>query len=205
MEHDQRTGERVTEGKIFVFSAASGGGKTTLLDYVRSVFPQFVYSISVTTRSPRPGEIHGRHYFFISQEEFKKKIDAHEFAEWASVHGHFYGTPRAFIDDTIASGRHIIMDIDVFGKIKFDAIYPQAIGILLLPPSLDVLEKRLRHRNTENEQTIRVRLANARKEMDFARSNGKYEYTVINEDLSKTKAEIISILRNAITPSVCQA
>jgi guanylate kinase len=205
MEHDQRTGERVTEGKIFVFSAASGGGKTTLLDYVRSVFPQFVYSISVTTRSPRPGEIHGRHYFFISQEEFKKKIDAHEFAEWASVHGHFYGTPRAFIDDTIASGRHIIMDIDVFGKIKFDANYPQAIGILLLPPSLDVLEKRLRHRNTENEQTIRVRLANARKEMDFARSNGKYEYTVINEDLSKTKAEIISILRNAITPSVCQA
>ena len=205
MEHDQRTEGRIREGRIFVFSAASGGGKTTLLNHVKHVFPQFVYSVSVTTRSPRSGEIHGKHYFFISTEEFRKKIDNNEFAEWALVHGHFYGTPKKFIDDTVASGKNIIMDIDVFGKIKFDQVYPWAIGILLVPPSLDVLEKRLRKRNTEDEQTIRLRLENAKKEMDFARSNGKYEYTVINDDLSKAKAEIISIVRNGINPSVHHA
>jgi guanylate kinase len=201
MAHDQRTQGRIAVGKIFVFSAASGGGKTTLLDHLKRVFPELVYSISVTTRSPRSGELNGTHYFFISPEEFQIKIDHNEFAEWASVHGHFYGTPKKFIDDTIASGKHIIMDIDVFGKIKFDEAYPQSIGILLLPPSLDVLEKRLRNRNTDDEQTIRLRLANAKKEMDFARMNGKYEHTVINDDLSHVKAEVISIVRNCITPS----
>ncbi|MGB7570005.1 MAG: guanylate kinase [Chitinivibrionales bacterium] len=201
MEHEQRTEGRIVEGKIFVFSAASGGGKTTLLNHLRSVFPELVYSISVTTRSPREGEINGKHYFFITTEEFKKKILDNEFAEWASVHGHFYGTPKKFIDDTITTGKHIIMDIDVFGKIKFDALYPQAIGILLLPPSLDVLEKRLRNRNTDDEQTILLRLANAKKEMDFARSNGKYEFTVINDDISSAKAELISIVGNLINAS----
>lgn len=201
MEQLKSAGDNHAEGKIFVFSAASGGGKTTLLNHVRKVFPDFVYSISVTTRSPRPGEIHGKHYFFISPEEFQKKITAGEFAEWACVHEHFYGTPKAFIQDTIHSGRHIVMDIDVFGKIKFDALYPQAIGVLILPPSLEVLEKRLRQRNTEDEQTLRVRLANAVKEINFAQSNGKYEFTVINDDLSKTKMEIISIVRNCINHS----
>lgn len=93
------------------------------------------------------------------------------------------------------------MDIDVFGKIKFDALYPQAIGILLLPPSLDVLEKRLRNRNTDDERTILLRLANAKKEMDFARSNGKYEFMVINDDISSAKAELISIVGNLINAS----
>jgi guanylate kinase len=202
MEHGPRTGGRITEGKIFVFSAASGGGKTTLLNHLKHVYPELVYSISVTTRPPRPGEINGNHYFFITPEKFRKKIDNNEFAEWASVHGHFYGTPKKFIDDTITCGKHIIMDIDVFGKIKFDEIYPNAIGVLLVPPSLDVLEKRLRNRNTEDEQTIRVRLENAGKEMDFARSNGKYEYTVVNNDLSSAKAEVVSIVRNIINPSL---
>jgi guanylate kinase len=201
MEHFPGAGQCTSTGKIFVFSAASGGGKTTLLNHLKAIFPDLVYSISVTTRSPRPGEINGKHYFFISPEEFRKKIDTNEFAEWASVHGHFYGTPKIFIDNTIASGRHIIMDIDVFGKIKFDKVYPQAIGVLLSPPSLDVLEKRLRKRNTEDDQTIRVRLVNAGKEMDFARSNGKYEYAVINDDLSNAKAQVVSIIRNCINPS----
>jgi guanylate kinase len=183
-------------GKIFVVSAASGGGKTTLLNYLKSVFPDLVYSISATTRLPRLGEVNGTHYFFISQEEFKKKIDAHEFAEWACVHEHYYGTPKSFIDATIHSGKSVIMDIDVFGKIKFDAVYPNAVGILLLPPSLEVLERRLRDRKTDDEQTIRVRLANARKEMDFAKAKGKYEYTIINDDLEVAKSDIVSIVRS---------
>ncbi len=134
----------------------------------------------------------------MSDDAFKQKIDAGEFAEWAQVHGHYYGTPKPFIDTTIASGRHIVMDIDVFGKKKFDALYPDAIGILLLPPSLTVLEQRLRLRNTDSEETIRLRLANAKIEMEFARSRGKYEYIVINDTLEKAKADIASIVGNAI-------
>jgi guanylate kinase len=201
MENDPGAQQPNPDGKIFVFSAASGGGKTTLLNHLKSVFPELVYSISATTRPPRPGEINGKHYFFMSPEEFRTKIDCNEFAEWASVHGHFYGTPKQFVDDAIASGKHIIMDIDVFGKIKFDKVYPRAIGVLLLPPSLEVLEQRLRKRNTEDEQTIRIRLANAEKEMAFARTNGKYEYTVVNDDLAVAKAEVISIVRNRVNPS----
>jgi guanylate kinase len=181
-------------GRIFVFSAASGGGKTTILDHLRSVFPELVYSISVTTRAPRTGELDGVHYFFVSRKEFERKIADNEFAEWAIVHGHFYGTPKSFIDRIIATGRHIVMDIDVFGKIKFDAVYPNAIGILLLPPSLEVLEMRLRNRKTDDEETIRIRLENAKKEMAFASSSGKYEFTIINDDLEKAKAEAVSII-----------
>jgi guanylate kinase len=185
-------------GRIFVFSAASGGGKTTILNHLRMLFPTLVYSISVTTRSPRIGEKDGIHYFFVSKEEFEKKIAAQEFAEWAMVHGHYYGTPKSFIDQTIASGRHIVMDIDVFGKIKFDVVYPHTIGILLLPPSLTILEQRLRDRKTDDEATIRLRLVNAQKEMDFAESNGTYEFTIINDDLEKAKSEAAAIVSRFI-------
>ncbi len=159
-----------------------------------------IYSISVTTRPPRRGERDGVHYFFVSREEFERKIAAQEFAEWALVHEHYYGTPKSFIDATITAGKHIIMDIDVVGKIKFDAVYPQAVGIFVLPPSLDVLAKRLRNRQTDDDETIRLRLENAKKEISFARSKGKYEYFIINDDLEKAKNEVVSIIRSVIGP-----
>jgi guanylate kinase len=140
----------------------------------------------------------------MTPEVFIKKRDANEFAEWAMVHGHYYGTPKSFIDATIASGRHIIMDIDVFGKKKFDAIYPDTTGILLVPPSIEILEKRLRCRNTDSEETIMLRLSNARKEMEFARLEGKYEYTVINDGLEKAMAEVVAIVGAIIKPGVQQ-
>jgi guanylate kinase len=192
------------QGKIFVFSAASGAGKTTLLNHLKTVYPDLVYSVSATTRKPRTGEVNGIHYFFMTPEVFIKKRDANEFAEWAMVHGHYYGTPKSFIDATIASGRHIIMDIDVFGKKKFDAIYPDTTGILLVPPSIEILEKRLRCRNTDSEETIMLRLSNARKEMEFARLEGKYEYTVINDGLEKAMAEVVAIVGAIIKPGVQQ-
>lgn len=185
-------------GKIFVFSAASGAGKTTLLDHLRQTVPGLVYSISATTRLPRAGEKDGVHYFFLSESEFTKKMEAGEFAEWAIVHGHFYGTPRCFIDNTIASGKHIIMDIDVIGKKKFDVVYPQAVGILILPPSIEILRQRLERRGTDSREAIDLRIANAAKEMDFAKKEGKYEYTVVNNNLEKAKSDVIRIVRQEI-------
>jgi guanylate kinase len=184
------------KGKIFVFSAASGAGKTTLLTYLRDTVPGLVYSISATTRRPRPGEKNGTHYLFMSEAEFKRRIEKGEFAEWAKVHDHYYGTPKRLIDEVVAGGRHIIMDIDVQGKKKFDLVYPEAIGILLLPPSMDELERRLRARNTDDEATIRLRLDNASREMAFAKAEGKYEHTIINDDLERAKAELVRLVRS---------
>lgn len=186
------------KGKIFVFSAPSGAGKTTLLAHLGACVPGLVYSISATTRGPRPGEVDGRHYFFLGEREFVRRRDAGEFAEWAMVHGHWYGTPKSFIDDTVAAGRHIIMDIDVQGKKQFDLAYPDAVGILILPPSLDVLEQRLRGRRSDDDATIRLRVANASQEMAFARSRGKYEYTIINDDLERAKQEVVALVRSLI-------
>lgn len=186
------------KGKIFVFSAPSGAGKTTLLNYLRSNIPDLVYSISATTRQPRNGEIDGVHYFFITEQEFKNKLENDEFAEWAVVHGNYYGTPKSFIDKTIAQGLHIIMDIDVFGKKTFDKSYPDAVGILILPPSMETLEKRLRGRGSEEERIVRIRLKNAVTEMEFAQTEGKYEFTIINDDLERAKKETEELVRSLI-------
>ncbi|MBN1130845.1 MAG: guanylate kinase, partial [Chitinispirillaceae bacterium] len=141
-------------GKIFVFSAASGAGKNTLIDHVRKTVPNMVYSISATTRKPRSGEVDGGHYFFLDEAEFRRRIDRGEFAEWARVHDHYYGTPKTFINETMTSGSHLILDIDVQGKRQFDLAYPDAIGILILPPSLEELERRLRMRKSDDEATV---------------------------------------------------
>ncbi|MDD5675519.1 MAG: guanylate kinase [Chitinivibrionales bacterium] len=182
-------------GKIFVFSAPSGAGKTTLLDILRTSMPGLVYSVSATTRPPRAHEVNGVHYFFLSKEEFKARIARDEFAEWAEVYGNFYGTPKAAVDATIAAGNSVVMDLDVYGKKKFDAVYPQAIGIFIVPPSLMVLERRLRDRKSDSEESIRTRMANARAEIDFAEKAGKYEYTVVNDDLKRAVNEVIQIVR----------
>ena len=182
-------------GKIIIFSAASGAGKTTILDHLRSAMPDLVYSISATTRKPRSHEKNGVHYFFMSVDEFKEKIEADEFAEWEEVHGNYYGTPKSFINQNIQAGRHVVMDIDVYGKAKFDKAYPDAIGIFIKPPSPEELEKRLRKRGTDSEDTITLRLKNAEMETAFAEDRGKYEYTIVNDDLKKTKSEVINLVR----------
>lgn len=190
------------KGKIFVFSAPSGAGKTTILNKLKAAVPNLVYSISATTRKPRPGEIDGKHYFFMSVEEFKRKIDQKAFAEWAVVHENYYGTPRSFIDSTVEQGSHIIMDIDVFGKKQFDKLYPEAIGILIVPPSMEELERRLRGRKSNDDQDIRVRLKNATTEIEFASTQGKYEYTIINDDLSRAVDDVIKMVTSEINKTV---
>jgi guanylate kinase len=188
----------IKTGKIFVFSAPSGAGKTTLMSRLKQNIPELVYSISATTRKPRAGEVHGTHYFFFNEEEFKKKIDKGDFAEWALVHGNYYGTPRSFIDATIQSGHHIIMDIDVQGKLQLDKIYPDAVGILILPPTMEELENRLRKRGSEDDATLVLRLKNARTEVDTAKSLGKYEHHIINDDFNRAAREIESVVRDYI-------
>ncbi len=186
------------KGKIFVFSAPSGAGKTTILNRLKASVPNLVYSISATTRKPRPGEVNGKHYFFMSVEEFKKKIDQKAFAEWAVVHDNYYGTPRSFIESTIEQGSHIIMDIDVFGKKQFDKLYPEAVGVLIIPPSMEELERRLRGRKSDNDEDIRLRLKNASTEIAFASTHGKYEYKIINDNLDRAVDDVIKLVTSEI-------
>jgi len=179
---------------IFVFSAASGAGKTTLMNKVMPNFPNIVYSVSATTRKPRAGEIDGEHYFFKTEEEFKEMIEKNELVEWNKVHNNYYGTPKFFIEQKLAEGVDVALDLDVFGKTNFDKVYPQAIGILILPPSIEELEKRLQLRKTETEETLKLRIKNAKKEIDFALAKGKYQHVIYNGDLEAAAAELKGII-----------
>ena len=184
------------KNKLFVMSAASGAGKTTLKDKVIGEFPDIVYSISATTRKPREGEVDGVHYFFKTKEEFEQMIKDDALVEYNLVHGNYYGTPKFFVEDMLKQGKRVLFDIDVFGKVNFDKVYPDATGILILPPSEEELERRLRGRGTDSEEVIRLRLENAKKEMEFAKTKGKYEYTIVNDDLEKAANELRAILKN---------
>jgi len=175
-------------------SAASGAGKTTLKDLVIKDFPDIKYSISATTRKPREGEIDGVHYFFKTKEEFEQMIKDKGLIEWNEVHGNYYGTPKSFVEKTLAEGNRVLFDLDVFGKVNFDKVYPDATGIFIMPPSDEELERRLRGRGTDSEEVIQLRLANAKKEIEFAKTKGKYEYTIVNDDLQKAADELRAIL-----------
>lgn len=176
-------------------SAASGAGKTTLKDLVIKDFPDIKYSISATTRQPRAGEVDGVHYFFKTKEEFEELIKNDGLIEWNEVHGNYYGTPKSFVEQTLAEGNRVLFDLDVFGKVNFDKVYPTATGILILPPSDEELERRLRGRGTDSEEVIQLRLANAKKEVEFAKTQGKYEHIIVNDDLQKAADELRAILK----------
>lgn len=183
------------DNRLFVISAASGVGKTTLVNMVIKDFPDIKYSISATTRKPREGEIDGIHYFFKSREEFEQLINEDGLVEYNEVYGNYYGTPKSFVEKTLADGNRVLFILDVFGKVNFDKVYPEATGILIMPPSIEELERRLRARGTDSEEVIQLRLANAKKEIDFATTKGKYEHIVINDDLQKAADELRNILK----------
>ena len=166
----------------------------TFKDKVIGEFPDIVYSISATTRKPREGEVDGVHYFFKTKEAFEKLIQENGLIEWNEVHGNYYGTPKFFVEDMLKQGKRVLFDLDVFGKVNFDKVYPEATGILILPPSEEELERRLRSRGTDSEESIQTRLKNAKKEMEFAKTQGKYEYTIVNDDLEKAADQLRKIL-----------
>ncbi|MBQ9405451.1 MAG: guanylate kinase [Desulfovibrio sp.] len=168
------------DGIALVLSAPSGTGKTTLVQRLRQEFPQIGYSVSCTTRQPRPGEVAGKDYIFLVRAEFERMRAEHHFAEWAEVHGNLYGTPLAPIHEALRQGQDILFDIDVQGAAQLKLSLAEAVFVFILPPSMHELENRLRKRGTDSEATIDIRLGNARKEMLEARW---YDFLIVNDDL----------------------
>jgi guanylate kinase len=181
------------EGIIFILSAPSGTGKTTLIKGLRAVYPDIKLSVSFTTRARRAGEIHGRDYYFVRSTKFAAMKAKGDFAEWAKVHDFFYATPRRPLDQCVRDGQDILLDIDVQGARKIKRKYPRAVSIFLLPPSWRELQRRLARRGTDRKETIRRRLVNARGEI---RKIIKYDYYVVNCEV-KTSVELLKSIVEA--------
>ena len=179
------------KGQIFILSAPSGAGKTTLCQSVRKHYPDLLYSISHTTREPRAGEQEGVSYFFISKKNFEEKIARGKWAEWAEVHGNYYGTSARFIEKAVGAGEDILLDIDVQGTRELLKKYPDSITIFILPPSLAVLRKRLELRGTDSPKVIAARLRAAQEEMQH---KDIYRYQIINDKLPEAQARLLEII-----------
>ncbi len=178
------------KGALLIISAPSGAGKTTICRKLLASRKDLKYSVSCTTRRPRPGEKDGKHYFFLSREDFKRKIRRGELLEWAMVHDEYYGTPRRFVEDQIVHGRNVIMAIDVQGAMSIRRKHPAAILVFVLPPSMDALKARLAGRRDATE-IVAKRLANSRGELAAAKD---YDYAVVNDDLARAVKQISCIL-----------
>jgi guanylate kinase len=178
------------KGQVLVLCAPSGTGKSTLVKSLRSEFQEVGFSISCTTREPRQGEAHGREYYFLSVEEFMAKRDGGEFAEWAEVHGNFYGTPKKPVEKMLFKGMDILFDIDFQGAMQLMETMPDAIFVFLMPPSYAELKARLEGRNTDSAEVIGRRLRNAMSEMASA---PQFQFWIVNDDLDKAYSELRSI------------
>jgi guanylate kinase len=184
--------EEMAKGALFVISAPSGAGKSSLISRIRPLFPDMLYSISCTTRSPRTGEIEGVDYYFVSREKFKSMIKNDEFLEWKEVHGNLYGTPANFVAQAVEKGRSVILDIDVEGAREVFRKFNGAVGIFITVPTMEDLEKRLRNRGTDSEASIRIRMLNAANELQLA---PMFRYQIVNDDLEVAVKDLSSILR----------
>ena len=178
------------KGKLIVVSGPSGSGKSTATKLVRDML-QIPLSISATTRSPRAGEIEGKDYFFLEKEDFEKRIANEEFYEYALVHGNYYGTLREEVESRINSGQNVILEIDVQGGIIVKEKNSEAILVFFKAPNMEVLAKRLEDRKTDTKEVIELRLANAKKELEYEK---EYDYTVVNDNLEKACQELINII-----------
>ena len=180
-----------SEGQLFILSAPSGSGKTSLADGVLQRLSRLRFSISYTTRTARRGERDGVEYFFVSRQRFREMIERQEFLEFAQVYGHYYGTSARFVQKTLASGMDVLLDIDVQGAAKVKRQQPAAIGIFVLPPSWQELERRLRRRGLDDAEVIESRLRVARQEIQ---AWGDYDYVIVNQDVETAIDELRSIV-----------
>lgn len=179
-------------GAIIVISGPSGTGKTTLVKRVLSEDPSLVYSVSATTRAPRPGEVDGRDYRFLSRPEFERRIGAGEFAEWAESFGNLYGTPARPMREALERGDVFVLDIDVQGARQIRRSFPGAVFVIIQPPSLDALAARLGGRKTETKEQFEARLARAREELACA---GEYDHAIVNDRLDDALQELRNLIR----------
>ncbi|MBC7384799.1 MAG: guanylate kinase [Cryobacterium sp.] len=185
-----------SRSRLIVISAPSGTGKTTICERLLREVPELILSVSTTTRAPRGTEAHGIAYFFVSPDDFKAKIKADGFAEWAEVHGNFYGTTKDYIDAAIQSGKSLLLDIDVQGAESLRSVYPQrTVRIFLAPPSIAELERRLRNRGTDSEATIQKRLAAAVSEMKEIK---RFDHVVVNDELERAYFQVLGIVLHAV-------
>lgn len=181
-----------TQGLLFVVSAPSGAGKTSLCRAITDSLEDLTHSISYATRKPRPGETDGRDYYFVSQERFQEMIKAGDFAEWAEVHGNLYGTSFEALEAELARGGDVLLDIDVQGALQIADKVPGAVLVFVLPPSWEELRRRLETRGLDAPDVIDRRVANARGEVAYA---PRYQYLVANENLDRALEELASIVR----------
>ncbi len=180
------------ESLLVVISGPSGAGKSSLCSGLIGRHTDFRMSISATTRPPRRGEIDGREYFFLAPEEFLSRKQKNEFAEWAVVHDHYYGTPRGFIDDCHARGESVVFDIDVQGSMQIREHYAGAVLIFVLPPSLKILRQRLEGRKTDAPEVVETRMRNALRELTYL---DRFDYLLVNDRLEQANADLEAMVR----------
>ncbi len=177
---------------LFIISAPSGSGKSTLLRRVLAQDGKLVFSISYTTRPPRGKEVHGKDYFFVSRQEFQQHVAREEFLEWAEVFGHYYGTHRRFLEQAVAEGKDLVLDIDVQGARQLKSKYPDAVSVFILAPSRDILEQRLRARSEDSDEVIERRLRKAAEEI---RNCHDYDYILVNRDVEQATDALAGIFK----------
>lgn len=179
-------------GLLFVMSAPSGAGKLTLLRKVREIETTLASTVSATTRDRRTGEEDGRDYFFLDRSVFERQVMLGAFVEWAEVHGNLYGTLRSELDRCLGTGRDVLLELDVQGMKSLKRLYPEAVSVFLMPPSLEELERRLRNRGTDGEEVIALRLRNAEAEM---RVRNEFDYIIVNDELDRAAGDMVAIIR----------
>jgi guanylate kinase len=180
-------------GKLVVMAGPSAVGKGTLASYIVSNFEGFVLSVSATTRSPREGEVDGVSYVFLDDEEFKARADSGQMLEWATVHGkHSYGTPRGPVEQGLAGGSNVILEIDVQGAFQVKQSFPEALLVFVKPPSFEELRARLDKRGTESEDDKRIRLETAKTELDLAT---QFDYAVVNDEVARCAQEVVDLVQ----------
>ncbi len=178
-------------GFLLVLSGPSGSGKGTVSEALMKNNDDIIFSTSVTTRTPRPGEVNGENYFFATREEFEEMVEKDELLEHAFVHTNYYGTPKKFVFDEIEKGEIVLLEIDVQGALQIKEKYKEAVFIFLIPPTMDELRSRLVKRDTETEDEIETRYRNAFRELDFV---GEYDYFVINDVIDNAVKDIETII-----------